>query len=299
MDRTRQVSQLWNWLPAFRVVAETQHLPTASEALGVSASALSRTIGLLEDELGTPLFRRVGRRLELNTTGELLLVATRDAMRRIHGSMAMLRDEGHLGSVFISSVGGVGPTHLVHALASLKQQHPQLLPRVSSVPTEHVAPALLQGTLDLSLSSMALRHDRLVTEHIGDMKNAIFCGPGHPVYELGQLDEDAILGHEFCVPSPDDRGLTHEGWPATLARKVGAVLSQMNMGMHLCATGCFLAVLPEAVVQSAPQLQLRRLDAITIDPTPIFAVRRPALAEPGKPELVLDAVRAAIERERT
>jgi len=297
MDRTRQVSQLWNWLPAFRVVAETQHLPTASEALGVSPSALSRTIGLLEDELGQPLFRRAGRRLELNTSGERLLAATRDAMRQIHGSMEFVQEAAHVGPVFISSVGGVGPTHLVHALAALKGRFPQLVPRVRSVPTELVASELLQGTLDLALSSMPMRHDRLVTEHIGDMRNAVYCGPEHPLYEAQHVDAEAMLEHEFCVPTPDERGLTHEGWPATVSRKVGAVLSQMNMGMHLCATGRFLAVLPEAVVQAAPNLRLRKLEAIPVDATPIFAVTRPPLADPAKAELVLDVLRSAIARE--
>ena len=42
------VERIWNWLPAFRAVAETEHLPTASDLLHVTPSALSRTIRLLE-----------------------------------------------------------------------------------------------------------------------------------------------------------------------------------------------------------------------------------------------------------
>ena len=37
-----------------RVVAETEHLPTAAKALGVSAPGLSRSVKLLEDALGEP-----------------------------------------------------------------------------------------------------------------------------------------------------------------------------------------------------------------------------------------------------
>ena len=81
MERVRRLARFWNWLPAFRVTAETAHLPTASEALHISPSALSRTIRLLEEDVGQPLFDRVGRNIALNAAGQRLLAAVRDAMR--------------------------------------------------------------------------------------------------------------------------------------------------------------------------------------------------------------------------
>jgi len=39
LDRVVRLYQLWSWLPHFRAVAETEHLPTDSEALGPSATA--------------------------------------------------------------------------------------------------------------------------------------------------------------------------------------------------------------------------------------------------------------------
>src|SRR5512134_1939070 len=63
---------LWNWLPAFHVVAKSQHLPTASRQLHVSVSALSRTIKQLEAALGCELFERERRGLVLNQHGRAL-----------------------------------------------------------------------------------------------------------------------------------------------------------------------------------------------------------------------------------
>ena len=37
MDRFRAIAQIWNWLPGFRAVAETEHLPSAAERLHVHA----------------------------------------------------------------------------------------------------------------------------------------------------------------------------------------------------------------------------------------------------------------------
>ena len=35
MERVVRLDSFWSWLPAFRVVAETAHLPTAARTLGV------------------------------------------------------------------------------------------------------------------------------------------------------------------------------------------------------------------------------------------------------------------------
>jgi DNA-binding transcriptional LysR family regulator len=65
MERVRRLRELWGWLPSFRAAAETEHLPTASELLHVSASSISRTVRLLEQQLGVDLFERGGRSMTL------------------------------------------------------------------------------------------------------------------------------------------------------------------------------------------------------------------------------------------
>src|SRR5262249_27225348 len=69
MEQQGTLFAIWNWLPTFYVIAQTEHLPTASRRLHVSVSALSRTIKLLESTLGYELFRRSGRNFVLNERG--------------------------------------------------------------------------------------------------------------------------------------------------------------------------------------------------------------------------------------
>jgi len=57
----------------FWAVAKAGSIVRASERLNLTPQTLSGQIGLLEDVLGTPLFLRVGRRLELTETGRLAL----------------------------------------------------------------------------------------------------------------------------------------------------------------------------------------------------------------------------------
>ena len=60
-------------LEYFRVIAECGSLTKAAQTLHTSQPSLSRSLRSLEDELGTPLFDRVGRNIVLNSAGRIAL----------------------------------------------------------------------------------------------------------------------------------------------------------------------------------------------------------------------------------
>ncbi|MBT2285686.1 LysR family transcriptional regulator [Paenibacillus polymyxa] len=60
-------------LKYFQTVAYTEHISKAAAQLNIAQPSLSLTIKRLEDELGTPLFHRRGRNIQLNSSGEILL----------------------------------------------------------------------------------------------------------------------------------------------------------------------------------------------------------------------------------
>ena len=62
-----------NQLEAFRNIASRQSISQAARDLYVSQSALAKTLQQIEEDLGTPLFDREGKKIFLNTSGEILL----------------------------------------------------------------------------------------------------------------------------------------------------------------------------------------------------------------------------------
>jgi LysR family transcriptional activator of nhaA len=70
----KQLNYFWN-------VAKAGGVARAAERLHLTPQTLSGQIALLEDNLGTRLFRRVGRRLELTDTGRLALSYAEDIFR--------------------------------------------------------------------------------------------------------------------------------------------------------------------------------------------------------------------------
>src|SRR5215217_4851914 len=113
MHFTQRIRSVWPWLPAFRAVAETEHLPTAANELGVVPSSLSRSIKLLEDELGMALFERANKALVLNTAGRELLAAVREAMRLLDDALGRAASDELRGHVV-----GVACADLAQALLS-------------------------------------------------------------------------------------------------------------------------------------------------------------------------------------
>ena len=67
-------------LTAFLAVAESGSFSTAAERLFLTQPAVSKRIAQLEQQLGTRLFDRVGRRIRLTEAGEALLPRARQGL---------------------------------------------------------------------------------------------------------------------------------------------------------------------------------------------------------------------------
>lgn len=288
-----EILSYWNWLPGFRTVAETEHLPTASERTHLTAAALSRTVRLLEDELGKPLFGRRGRGLQLNSDGEILLRAVRRAMRIVHDAHRELQGRRFEGDLRIAA-GGVGRVYAMQAVLTCRLQHPRLRPWVLTPEPSQVIDQLLFGDLDVVVGSFVLRAPGIETELLTHATSAVYCGPQHPLYGREHVSVDEIRTHPFCAPPPTPQGGSTDGWPSELEREVKMVVDRMEAGLAVCGSTELLAVLPDQLATES-KVPLHRIDLAGLIPaTPVVALYRESTGAEDLTGRLVAALREAV-----
>lgn len=101
----------------FRTVAKTGAVNRAAEKLHLTPQTLSGQISAFEARLGTPLFRRSGRRLELTDAGRMAL-AYADEIFQVGAELedALLHRSGTLRAPFRVGVADAVPKGVAHQL---------------------------------------------------------------------------------------------------------------------------------------------------------------------------------------
>jgi len=287
MDRAVRIASLWNWLPTFRAVAEQEHVTRAAEQLGVSPSAVSRMVSLLEDDIGQPLFHRVGRSIQLNAAGRHLLGGVRSAMRMVDESLAVLADRQYVGPVRIACDEPIRRALVMPTLARLRRDHPSLVPELRSTEGD-VSAALLQGDLDVAFCRQSPSREHLTVRRLGTLEGAVYAGPGHPLRNTEKCRVTEVLEHAFVTVEGRPAG-----WPGAYRRQAAAIASDLDVAAELAAEGALLVALPVVVAQrhQAAGLDLWRVPLSGVmQPVEHHAVCREQLELPGRAETVITAV---------
>src|SRR5512140_343321 len=94
-------------LEIIRAIAETGSFTAAGQKLHVSQSAISRQILLLEDELGEPVFLRIGRRIRITPAGESLLQLSHRVFQDLNDTVAGIGDSRESLQGIVRLAGGM------------------------------------------------------------------------------------------------------------------------------------------------------------------------------------------------
>jgi DNA-binding transcriptional LysR family regulator len=142
-----------DWLRTFLEVARTEHLGQAADRLHADQSTVSRKISRLEEEIGVPLFERIGRSIRLSQAGrrfvpraERLLNEIRDAIADAEGAVAAETGEVHVG--FLHTLG---IRWLPDRLARFLVSHPAVRFVLAEGTAAEVVNGVVDGNYDLGI----------------------------------------------------------------------------------------------------------------------------------------------------
>ncbi|MFJ3368254.1 LysR family transcriptional regulator [Pseudomonas sp. NPDC086251] len=172
-------------LRQFLALIEHAHFGRAAKALGVSQPALSKSLQLLERELGVILFHRGREGIRLTAFGVLLreksqrLLMAEEDLRR---DLALLA-QGGSGSLKVALGPYPSITIGFASLARLHACHPHIKITAHVAGWAEVAQQVAAGEVDLGIAEIShLRgREEFACELLGEHAGRLFCRPGHPL----------------------------------------------------------------------------------------------------------------------
>src|SRR4051794_19710516 len=140
-------------LQYFLAAVEHGSFSAAAEALHLAQPSLSEQIRRLEAELGSPLFARGGRGLELTEAGRRLRPHAERVLAEAEAARASVREVSDLvGGTLSFGTFGNAPYHLLSDLVQdFKVRHPAVRVRLTGLNSSSVADAVRDGKLEAGL----------------------------------------------------------------------------------------------------------------------------------------------------
>jgi len=242
----------------FVAVAEELHFTRAAERLGIKQPPLSVQIHQLEREVGSALFRRLTRGVELTDTGALLLTEARRILEQVERAKTAVqsRARGETGSIRVGFAGGTYFQALVGGvIRAYRDQYPGVLlsPQESNTPL--LIAALRNSEVDLAFvrppvsDGEGLAFEPLVEETM------LAVTPASKQYADRRSIPLTALAEETLILFPRSAGpglydaVISSCQRAGFSPKLGQEAPQIPYIVHMVAAGFGVSIVPESIAQ--------------------------------------------------
>ncbi len=254
-------------LEHFVTVADERHFTRASELLQISQSGLSASIRALEIELGTSLFIRSTRRVELTAAGTAFLA---DAVRTLASAAAaqnaVAAVRGLLrGSLTVGAEPCLGSVDLPAELARFRSANAGLEIHLRYAGSVELSESIASGRMDVALvveTGDTPPGVQLLT--LSSQNLVVLCHPDHPLASEQRIDIEALRGESLIGFQP--------GWGAhSLARRAFAAagfdyrttleVNDVHPLLDLVGYNLGVAIVPASFANKRPE----SLRAVSLD----------------------------------
>ena len=276
----------------------------AAARLNVASSAINRQILALEQEIGSPIFERMPRRLRLTSTGEILIAHVRETLKghqRVEAQIEALKGLAR-GEATIATMNGLAAGPLPRFLSSVLDQHPRVHLRVRVLPFDGMTNALVTGEADLALTYNPPNGPglRIVASH--DLALGAVVSPRHPLTKrrplrLADCAEFplAIADFSMTIRPAVDLAFTHADIPLHPTIETNSIEFMKKIaGSGQAVT--FLNAVDVAEEVAAGEICHLRLDDLAKHPISLKLLVRARGGLDAFPSLVVEELRRAMPR---
>jgi DNA-binding transcriptional LysR family regulator len=162
-------------LETFRLFAQTESVTETARLMRISQPAVSQVLKDLEDQVGVPLFKRIGRGLHLTPEARLLL----PEVERLTSQIANVRDcalslrDGQGGSLVVGCIPTLAQSILPQAIAGLRSIKPNVRLHIKSYTATEISRQVRLESADIGTTFLPINDAGVRTEPL--LRTAITC----------------------------------------------------------------------------------------------------------------------------
>jgi DNA-binding transcriptional LysR family regulator len=188
-------------LEIIRAIADTGSFTAAGNKLHVSQSAISRQVLLLEEELGEPVFHRIGRRIRITPAGESLLQLSHRVFQDLQDTVSAISDTRESLRGTMRLVGGMTVCLYVFPtlLAEVRRLHPNLDLKITVGSADRSMALLRSGAGDIGLVTLPVEASDLVSVPVLQEELLLVTYPGHPLAQKQPIEPGDLHKQPFIL----------------------------------------------------------------------------------------------------
>ena len=193
-------------LKTFQMVATQMSISRAALALDYAQSTVTGHIQLLEQDLGKPLFNRIGKRIELTAAGHKLLQYTSRLLELADETRRAVSDEADLqGTICFAAAETVISYRLPRILKQFREAMPGVNLIFRPMPYAELYPRIRDGELDVAfMLEEKIASNGLSVQPLTEEKMILLAAPEHPLSMKREIslealaDETLLLTEQGC-----------------------------------------------------------------------------------------------------
>ena len=188
-------------LRVFQAVAQAGSFTHAADSLHLTQSGVSKHIKQLEEEVGAPLFDRMGKAIALTQAGEILYNAAKEVTGSITTAQQRIQELAGLrgGRLRVGASFPIGLYVLPRVLAEYRKDHPGIEIKLSISTTANIEAEVLDNKLDLGLVSADVHHAKLLNFVFDTDELVVIVPADHPWSRRGNIKAQELTGETFIV----------------------------------------------------------------------------------------------------
>lgn len=183
-------------------VARAGSIRKAAARLHISASAINRQILALEDELGTPLFQRLPRKMVLTAAGEVLIHHVRQSFKELEWAQVKIEELKGLrrGEVTIAMMSGLAANIIPRMASEFRRANPRVKLILRQLTDgDEIMAAVESGEADLGLGFDFDLPPTLRTIASAAGRLGAVVAPGHPLADKTSLRISDCIAYPIII----------------------------------------------------------------------------------------------------